>query len=259
MSADVEITHTRRTGVRIAVIAIAVASIVLGLQARDAAAAVQTTQSCTPGAGLYNRITVDLAVYVGEQELPEGGAVEAGSTLAIVVLVTGDVTGGESKSTGISPVGDETNFLDAASTTKVETMYLTAPASPGAYIVSGYGKGGLICSITAAARLIINVVPDSTPPLVSLIGRINAKAGSKVTFVYEVQGEVTKTQEAIQVRKGRRVMATVRTQAGFNDGPSVVKWKVPTSLAPGRYTWCVSSTDGAGNVSRPVCKPFIVT
>ena len=229
------------------------------VQPGDASAAVSATQTCTPGAGLYNRVEVDLSVWVGDQEIPDGGAVEAGASLGIVVLTFGDVVGTESKSAGIAPVGDESNFLDAASTTKVETMYLTAPSTPGAYIVSGYGKGGLICSITVAARQTITVVPDSTPPFVSLIGRLNATVGATVSFIYEVSGEVGKTQELIQIRKGRKVKASVRTRPGFNDGPSIVKWKVPASLAPGRYSWCVSSADANGNVSRPICKPLVVT
>ncbi len=85
-------------------------------------------------------------------------------------------------------------------------------------------------------------------------------AGARVTFRYRVIGEPGPTRERITIRrsKGGTVLRRIDLARTAHGGRAVdVPWRVPAGWS-GRYVWCLTATDEAGNRSELACAPLTV-
>ena len=102
---------------------------------------------------------------------------------------------------------------------------------------------------------------DQSPPKVK-VRNARQVPGAKAKLRYRVTGETGKTREAITIRrtKGGTVLRRFSTVAGVNPVgvDNVVRWRVPRGFADGRYVWCITSQDSAGNVSALKCARLTV-
>jgi hypothetical protein len=99
---------------------------------------------------------------------------------------------------------------------------------------------------------------DRTPPRVSAL-KSGGTRGTNIRLVYRVTDNSGRSSDRIVVYAGGRVL----TQSGWAPfGPANGKayfFDFPSSASmSGTYSFCVTSKDPSGNVSRPSCAPLII-
>ena len=113
------------------------------------------------------------------------------------------------------------------------------------------GSGG--DALATAAIAAIKRLSDRKPPTVKALAS-TARRGAASSLRYTVTDESGTAQQQTTVLLGRKRVASF--QGAFvpaTGKPSAARWRVPRSLKPGRYTFCVRAKDLAGNLSAQSC------
>lgn len=104
---------------------------------------------------------------------------------------------------------------------------------------------------------------DTVAPTVTAVQRVTGRAGSIARFKYRVSSGGSATQEAFAIyrRGASKAVSMMVTKWGRNAGVRGVRWRLPASLRPGTYTWCVVSKDSSGNIGddNGGCAKLIIT
>jgi hypothetical protein len=193
-----------------------------------------------------------------------GGGVFGQTVVANVVVSDGSVqsssslSGNYTASTGFDFLPDR---VGAITITAVVTDQMPAPLCAIAPLtvntvvqVSAAPAGSSTASQSQA---------DTTAPTVTAVQRVTGRVGSIARFKYRVSSGGSATQEALAIyrRGASKAVSMMVTKWGRNTGVRGVRWRLPASLRPGTYTWCVVSKDSSGNIGddNGGCAKLIVT
>lgn len=193
-----------------------------------------------------------------------GGGVMGTTVMASVVVSDGKVTasdrlsGNYTASVGFTFEPDVAGAITLTATvtdSAVSPLCTIAPITVDTVVqvaASANSSGSSSSSSDAEA--------DNVGPRVSAVRPVQGQAGRVAVFRYRVSKERSTTQEALGIyRKGSsKAVAMVLTKWGKNRGAIGVRWKLPNSLKPGIYTWCVVSKDQSGNVGDGNCSKLTV-
>lgn len=146
---------------------------------------------------------------------------------------------------------------------ELAAVRFTAPATPGTYRVTADVPLTTGCAYTATMSADVAVVApaapapppsDATAPTVLVMGAL-ARTGAKVTLTYLIQDEEGPTREVVDIRKSiaSRPIASWTSRLARKESWHRVSVVLPRRIAPGRWKWCVTSIDRAGNRSRRAC------
>jgi hypothetical protein len=132
-------------------------------------------------------------------------------------------------------------FQSKRATDREDRALSTIKVAPG-------GDGLASTAIAAIKRL-----SDRKPPAVKALAS-SARRGRASRLRYTVSDDSGTTQQQTSVYLGRRRIAAFQGAYGPATGkPIAASWRVPRSLRPGRYTFCVRAKDLSGNLSAQSC------
>lgn len=100
--------------------------------------------------------------------------------------------------------------------------------------------------------------PDRRAP-VDIAVKSRGRRGRVVHLVYAALDGRGQTADTIRVRRGRKLLKTIRVRLG-DASPFTqyyAPWRVPRRIR-GRLRFCVSSVDAAGNRSNVSCAPIVL-
>ena len=231
------------------------------MAAGSASARVSVTGNCahSPNAG-YLVVTIDT-------ERPDGTpitSVSAGRTVIVSVHVSpwgyarrgtvairiGDATATESFDDypDSALIGVPNDYRYETKATQVGELRITAEAveeSPS-------------CGARVLAEAVLPVF-DASPPGIAFMNPASAKPGKRAVLRYTITEGSGQTREAIAIyRAGSSKPDTTFTTQWSDPGIREAGWRIPSRYRPGRYTWCVVSTDAFDNVSKPKCARLTV-
>ncbi len=206
----------------------------------------------------------DLVVTI-DTERPDGTpitSVPAGRTVVVSVHVTaggsallgtvairiGDATVTESFNQFMAHHGVLNLYKYETKATQVGELRITAEAveeSPS-------------CGARVLAEAVLPVF-DASPPGIAFMNPASAKPGKRAVLRYTITEGSGQTREAIAIyRAGSSKPDTTFTTQWSDPGIRESGWRIPSRYRPGRYTWCVVSTDAFDNVSKPKCARLTV-
>lgn len=160
------------------------------------------------------------------------------------------------------PPGINCGSVCAASFPSGTDVSLTATPAPGSAFTrwsGGCDGTGATCTVRVdGARSIValfNDKRDTSAPTVKALASAG-KRGKAVRLRYRVRDDSGRSRETVTVKRGRRVLATVRGRLDAADADVLyyfVTWRVPKTLPKSTLTFCVQAFDAAGNSSSQSC------
>jgi hypothetical protein len=96
---------------------------------------------------------------------------------------------------------------------------------------------------------------DTSAPRASAIPS-SGRAGGGVALRYRISDDSGSASAELRVRRGSRVLDTIRRPAEAAHGRlAVAHWYAPARARRGGLVFCVRATDAAGNRSGSACAP----